>query len=101
MTLALFGGHEHHVAHELRPRADYRHVALQYVEEFGEFIKAGGTQKLAVCGKTHVVRKQLAVCILLVCHGAELDELEYLFVLAGTGLREERIPLHLDCTEDR
>lgn len=42
VAFALFGSHEHHVAHELRPRADYRHVALQYVEEFGEFIKAGG-----------------------------------------------------------
>ena len=28
VTLALFGGHKHHVAHELRPRTDYRHVAF-------------------------------------------------------------------------
>ena len=32
---ALFGGHEHHVAHELGPRPDYGHVALEDVEQFG------------------------------------------------------------------
>ena len=42
VALALFGGHKDHVAHELRPRANYRHVALQYVEEFGEFVEASG-----------------------------------------------------------
>lgn len=101
MALALFGGHEHHVAYELWPRAYYRHVAPQYVEEFGEFVEAGGAQKLAIRCKAHVVGEQLAVCVLLVSHGTELDKLEYLFVLAGAGLREERIPLHLDCTEER
>ena len=28
VALALFGGHKDHVSHELRARADYRHVAL-------------------------------------------------------------------------
>lgn len=28
VALALFGGHKDHIAHELRPRADYCHVAF-------------------------------------------------------------------------
>lgn len=35
VALALFGGHEHHVAHELRSRSNNSHVALEDVEEFG------------------------------------------------------------------
>ena len=100
MAPALVGGHEHHIAHELRPRADYRHVALQYVEEFGEFVKASAAQELAVRGKAHVIGQQFSRSVTRISHGAELDEPEYLFVFAGAGLREERVSLHLDCTEE-
>ena len=93
---ALFGGHEDHVAHELGPGPDYGHVAHEDVEQFGELVEAGGAEELAVGVQPHVVGEQVALRVLLVGHGAELDEPEYLFALAGAGLREEGVALHLD-----
>lgn len=100
VALALFRGHEHHVAYQLRPRPYHGHVTLEDVEEFGEFVEAGAAQELAVTGQAHVVGEQVARLVALVCHGAELDELEDLLVLAGAGLREEGIPAHFNCAED-
>ena len=100
MALALFRGHKYHVAHKLRPRPDYGHVALEDVEQLGEFVEAGGAEKLAVGVQAHVVGEQVPLGVALVSHGAELDELEDFLVLAGAGLREEWIALHLDCAED-
>ena len=96
VALALFRGHEDHVAHQQGPGPDYGHVALEDVEQFREFVEAGGTQELAVGVQPHVVGEQVALRVLLVGHGAELDEPEYLFALAGAGLREEGVALHLD-----
>lgn len=98
---ALFGGHEHHVAHELGPGPDYGHVALEDVEEFGQLVEAGGAEELAVGVQPHVVGEQVAIGVLFVGHGAELDELENLFVKARARLREEGVAMHLDCAEDR
>ena len=95
MALALFGGHKDHVAHQLRARADYRHVTFQDVEEFGEFVKACAAQELAVSVQANIIGEQFSVCILLVCHGTEFDELENFFIFAGARLGKERISLHL------
>lgn len=92
---ALFGGHEHHVAHELGPGPDYGHVALEDVEQLGEFVKAGRAEELAVGIQADIVREQIAVGILFVRHRAELDEPEYPFALARAGLREEGVAMHL------
>ena len=100
MSLALFGSHEHHVAYQLGPRPYHGHVALEDVEEFGEFVEAGAAQKLAVFGKAHVVGEQVARLVALICHGAELDELENFFALTGAGLREEGVPAHFNSAED-
>ena len=101
MALALFGGHKDHVAHELRPRPDYGHVALEDVEEFGQFVEAGTAKEFPVRIQADIVREKIALGILLVRHRTELDELEDLFALAGAGLRKEGITLHLDCTHNR
>ena len=100
VAFALFGGHENHVAHELGPRPDYGHIALEDVEEFRELVEARAAEELAVFGKAHIVREQVAVCVLLVGHGAELDKIEDLLILARAGLREEGVAMHLDGTED-
>ena len=100
VAAALFGRHEDHVAHELRPRPDYGHVAPQDVEEFREFVEAGAAEELAVLGQAHVVGEQVAFLVALVGHGAELDELEDAFALAGAGLGEEGVAMHLDGAED-
>ena len=100
MALALFGSHEDHVAHELRPRPDDGHVALEDVEEFGEFVEAGGAEELAVGVQALVVGEQVATRVLLVGHGAELDEPKDFLVQPGARLRKEGVPLHLDCAED-
>ena len=100
VALALFGRHEDHVAHELRPRPDDGHVALEDVEEFGEFVEAGGAEELAVGVQPHVVGEQVALRVTLVGHGTELDEPEYPFALARAGLREEGVAMHLDGAED-
>ena len=94
VAFALFGGHENHVAHELGPRPDYGHVALEDVEEFGQFVEAGGAEELAVGVQPHVVGEQVPLRVTLVGHGAELDELEDFFIFTGARLRKERIPLH-------
>lgn len=101
MAAALFRCHEHHVAHELRSRADDGHIALQYVEEFGEFVKARAAEELAVLGEANVIWEQVPLGVAGIGHGAELDELEDLLVLPGTQLREEGIPLHLDGSQNR
>ena len=98
---ALFGGHEDHVAHELGPRAYHGHVALEDVEEFGQLVEAGGAQELAVGVQPHVVGEQVALRVPFVGHGAELDEPEYLFALAGARLGEEGVALHLERSEYR
>ena len=100
MTMALFFRIIRQVFHQQRSRPDYGHVALEDVEEFGQFVEASGAEELAVFGKAHIVREQVAVGVLLVGHGAELDELEDFFVLARAGLREEGVALHLDGAED-
>ena len=100
VAFALFRGHKYHVANKLRSRPDDGHVALEDVEELGEFIEAGGAEELAVGVQAHVVGEQVSLGVTLVCHGAELDKLEYFLVLAGAKLREEGIALHLDCAED-
>ena len=94
MAFALFRGHKDHIAHELRTRANHRHVALENVKEFREFVEASAAQELAVRSKAHIVREQLTAGILLVCHSAELDEPEDFFIFAGARLRKERIALH-------
>lgn len=93
---ALFGRHEYHVAHELGSRPDYGHVSLEYVEEFREFVKAGGTQELAVGVQADIVWEQVTVGVLFVGHSAEFYELEDLFVFAGAGLRKEGVAMHHD-----
>lgn len=100
VALALFGSHEDHVAHELRPRPDDGHVALEDVEEFGEFVEAGGAEELAVSVQALVVGEQVAACVLLVGHGAELDEPEDFLVQPGARLRKEGVALHLDCAKN-
>lgn len=100
MAMSLFRIIERQVLHQQRPRPDYGHVALEDVEEFRELVEARAAEELAVFGKAHIVREQVAVGVLLVGHGAELDELEYPFVLARAGLREEGVALHLDGAED-
>lgn len=100
MAHTLFRGHKDHVAHELGSGPDYGHVALENVEEFGELVEAGGAEELAVGVQAHVVGEQVAVGILFVRHGAELDELENLFVKAGARLRKEGVALHFDCTNE-
>ncbi len=96
VALALFRGHKYHVAHKLRPRPDDGHVALEDVEEFGQFVEAGGAEELAVGVQPHVVGEQVPLRVTLVGHGAELDKLEYFLVLAGAKLREEGIATHLE-----
>lgn len=101
VAAALFGGHKDHVAHELGSRPYHGHVALEDVEEFGEFVEARAAEELAVAREAHVVREEFALGVAGIGHGAELHEPEDAFVLAGARLREEGVPAHLDGTENR
>ena len=100
MAFALFGSHKDHVTNKLRSRANYSHVTLEDVEEFGEFVEAGATEELAVSIQANIVRKQVAVGVLFVCHRTELDKLEDFLVKARARLRKERVTLHLDGAEN-
>ena len=96
VALALFRGHENHVAHQLGAWPDHGHVALEDVEQLGELVEARAAQELAVTGQAHVIGEQLATRIAFVGHRAELDQPKDLFVFAGARLRKEGVPLHLD-----
>ena len=100
VALALLLGHKDHVTHELRSGPDYGHVALKDVEQFREFVEAGGAQELAVGIQANIVREQVALRVLLVGHRAEFYESEDLFIFAWARLRKEGVALHLDCAED-
>ena len=94
VAAALFGRHEDHVAHELRPGPDYGHVAPQDVEEFRQLVEAGAAEEPAVGGEPLVVGEEVARAVALVGHGAELDEPEDALALAGAGLGEEGVAPH-------
>ena len=100
VALALFGSHKDHVAYKLRSRPNYRHVALENIEQLREFVETCATEELAVGIQANIVREQVTVGVLLVCHRAEFDELEDFFVKARARLRKERVALHLDGAED-
>lgn len=100
MAFALFGGHKDHVAHKLGSRPDYGHVAFENVKQFREFVQTGAAQELSVRIQANIIREQVALGILLVGHGTELDEFENFFVKARARLREEGVALHFDCTNE-
>lgn len=100
MAMSLLRIIERQIFHQQRSRPDYGHVALENVEEFGEFVEAGGAQELAVGVQADIVWEQVAIGVLFVGHSAELDELENLFVKAGARLRKEGVALHFDCTNE-
>lgn len=100
MAVFLLGVVTRQVFHQQWSRPDYGHVALEDVEEFGEFVEAGRAEELAVGVQAHVVGEQVPLRVTLVGHGAELDEPEYPFALARAGLREEGVAMHLDGAED-
>ena len=100
MALALFRGHKDHITHKLGPRSNYGHVPLEDVEEFRELVEARAAEELAVFSKAHIVREQVAVCVLLVGHGAELDKIEDFLALARARLREEWVAAHLERTNN-
>ena len=101
MAVFLFGIVPRQVFHQQWSRPDYGHVALENVEQFREFVEAGGAEELAVDIQANIVREQVAVGVLFVGHGAELDQLEDFLIKARARLREERVALHLDGAEDR
>ena len=65
-----------------------------------EKVEVGGAEELAVGVQPHVVGEQVPLRVTLVGHGTELNQLENLFIFAGTRLREEGVALHLDGAED-
>ena len=101
MAMFLFRIVSGQISHQQGSRPYHGHVALEDVEEFGELVEAGAAQEPAVGGQAHVVGEQFPAGVALVCHGAELDELEYLFALPGPWLREEGVPAHLDGPNQR
>jgi len=107
VAAALLGGHEGHIADELGARSDDRHVSYENVKELGQLVERGGAEKLTVLVETHGVGEEVAVFILFVAHGAELDELENFFFSrffadpSRTKLGEEGVAAHGDGTDDR
>ena len=77
------------VFHQQRARPDQAHVALEDVEQFGEFVEAGGAQEFAEGGQALVVGEQVPLRVALVGHGAELVHGERFTMHAGPGLAEE------------
>ena len=100
VTMLLLGIVTQQVFDQERSRPDYGHVALEDVEEFGEFIEACAAEELAVSIQANIIREQVAVGVFFVRHRAELDEFENFFVKARARLRKERVALHLDGAED-
>ena len=72
-----------------RPRADECQVALEDVDELGEFIDRGGANEAAYLGEAVGIREKVALGIALVSHGLELDNLEDLAVKTRALLVEQ------------
>ena len=85
----LLGGVAVEVLHQQRARTDQAHVAFEDVEEFGEFIQAGGAQEAPEAGEALLVGQQAAIGVAQVAHGAEFVELEDPAVQPGARLAEE------------
>ena len=77
------------VFYKKRSGTDYAHIAFQDIDRFGKFVERGFSQELAELRQSHGVRQQLSVLISLIRHGAELIELEDLFILTGAILLEQ------------
>ena len=88
----LLGGVAVEVLHQQRARTHQAHLAFEDVEEFGEFIQAGGTQEAPEAGETLLIGQKVTLCIAQVAHGAELVEFEDLIVQPGARLAEEHRP---------
>ncbi len=80
-----------HLLRNPRAGADEGHIALEDVEQLGEFIERGGAQELAHEGGALLIRQELAFRIASVGHGAEFDDAEGLAAAADAGLQEEGI----------
>lgn len=79
------------VLDEQGARADEAHVSLEDVDELGEFVDGGGAHELADGGEALGVGEELALRVLAVVHGFELDDLKDVFVFAGPRLGEEDV----------
>jgi len=105
MSFTLFFSIIRQITDQQRPRADDGHVAFEDVQQLGELVQGGGTQEFAVFIQASIVGEEVAVFVLLVGHGTELDELEDLllavFVLfPRAGLNEEGVALHSNGADD-
>ena len=80
-----------------RSWADDGHIALENVDQFGQLVQRGAAQKSAVFIEPDVVRKQVAVLVLRVAHGAELEQFEDFSLpsfpfLPGRGCTKKGLP---------
>jgi hypothetical protein len=74
----------------VRPRAYDRHVAHQYVEKLGQFVKAGFAQKCADAGYTFIIvhgRHFIGLCT--DAHASEFITFEKTSVFPGSQLDKE------------
>ena len=92
----LFGGVAVEVLDQQRARTHQAHLAFEDVEEFGEFIQAGGAQEAPEAGEALLVGEQVALGITQVAHGAEFVEFEDPAVQPGACLTEEHRPAEED-----
>lgn len=91
MAARLFFIIERKVFHEQRSRADEAHIAFQHIDELGQFVERGLSDKFTYRGKAFCIREQLATGILFVVHGFELNQPERACIFARTDLGEKRI----------
>lgn len=92
MTMVLLLTVKRQILHQQRARTYERHVALQDVYQLRQLVDRRGTDEPAHFGQSVSIGKEVALGIPLVRHRLELQRLEYLLVLARTGLGEEYPP---------
>ncbi len=98
MALDIIGQQLAEFAHELRPfgaRPDKAHIPLEHAPALRQFVDPRGPHELSDAGHPRVVhaRELRAVAFGIGLHRAELEQLEFLAVMADSGLAiESRAP---------
>lgn len=101
VAAGLFRCIERQVLNQEGARADEAHFAGENEEEFRQFIERSRAEPLAERGESIGIKKQDAVRIASVGHGAEFDQLKSLGIQPRSFLVKEHRTAQLDPDDDR
>ena len=96
VAACLLGSIAFEVGDEQGARTHQAHLSLEDIDEFRQFIQAGGAQEAPETGKALPVGQRVALMVKRVAHAAELVEFEDAAVQPGSRLAEDDWPTEED-----